>query len=189
MKKFLALILAVCLMFSFSGCMIGDNYYGKGYATIEEAWENNRTMDWEDESYDVGKEVERFNFVGGTKWVYISKGGYLVEVDLVYANDSWFVKSCSGANQSIADLAEWYSLADSDKDLCHILPGTNVLIGSRIHDGKTICVNGIEATTKTYTLSYEEAICVVDYWYIEDCKDYDYDSAVITYLEQSQNIA
>ena len=82
----------------------------------------------------------------------------------------------------IAELEEWYHLAQEDEeDLRYILPGTNVLTGSRLHDGKTICVNGVDAITETYTLAYEDVECVVDYWYVTNFNPNDYNTAVITY--------
>lgn len=181
MKRFVLIVSVIFLaLFSFCGCIMGNNYYGKGYETIEKAWENQRIMEYEDKAYDVAQEIAKLNFVGGTKWLYISKGGYFVEINCVYENDSWFVKSY-GANE-IAELEEWYALAQEyEDDLYHILPGTNVLIGSRLHDGKTVCVNGVEATTKTYTIAYEKTRCVIDYWYVENFNPDDYDAAVITY--------
>ena len=188
MKRILVVFLTVCLLFSLGGCMVGDNYYGKGYSTIEEAWEKNGPNEFEKSEYAFGETVEKFYFDAAAVWIYITQDGCLASADFVYQNESWWVKG-KGHYGSIAELAEWYALVDSDKDHCYLLSGTNVLFGSRIYDGKIICVNGVAATTKTYTLTYGDAVCLVDYWYIEDCKDYDYDSAVITYLEQSQNIA
>ena len=183
MKRWIVSVLTgILAVLSFSGCMMGDNYYGKGYETIEKAWDAGRIMEYEDDDYDIAQEIARLQFVGGTKWLYISKGGYFVEVDLVYENESWWTKSYG--SHEIAELKEWYEFIQEEgyeNDLYHILPGTNILIGSRLHDGKTVCVNGVDATTETYTIAYEDVICVLDYWYLANFNSDDYDSIVITY--------